>query len=124
MRSVLLILYFTWASISAISAPRPHPKTIKGEVVAYSTSPVCLNGNVYWSMVIRVQRPNAVLSQFIRMDFTLLCGKSPEWVSTKPSIQKLRLLRQKGSDAPLEEVIADGPKQNLALPVWKYPPGT
>jgi len=52
-------------------------------------------------MVIRVQRFNDAGSEFIRVDFSLPCDKSPEWVSAKPSIQRFRLFRQKDCDAVL-----------------------
>jgi len=123
MRGVLLILYFTCISISALSAPRPKGETISGRVAAYSTTPACLNGNGYWSMVIRVKRSN-LGPEFIRVDFSLPCDKFPEWVSAKPPIQKFRLYRHKDCDAVLEGSMDEEPKQKLAMPIWKYPPGT
>jgi len=124
MRSVLLILCFTCASISSLSTPRPRHETILGRVVAYSTFPACLNGNGYWSMVIRVQRPKDIRSNFIRVDFSLPCDKSPEWVSARPSLQKFRLYRQKDCDAVLLEFMDEEAKQqHLAIPIWKYLPG-
>jgi hypothetical protein len=113
MRSVLLVLLLACPSISASPAARPHVETISGRVVAYSGALECLNGNAYWSMVIRVSHPKDPRSEYIRVDFSLPCDKSPEWLSTKLPIQKFHLFRQKDCDAPLEETI----------PAWKNPPG-
>ena len=123
MRSVLLILCFTCASTTTSSASNPRRETILGRVVAYSSSPACLNGHGYWSMVIRVQQPKDNRSEFIRVDFSLPCDKSPEWVSAKPSIQKFHLFRQKDCDAILEEFMDTEPKQHSAIPIWRHPPG-
>src|SRR5436853_3968923 len=99
MRSVLLGLCLTCASTCTWSTPRPRHETTLGQVVAYSSPPACLNGNGYWSMIIRVQRPKDIRSEFIRVDFSLPCNKTPEWESSTPSIQKFRLFRQKDCDA-------------------------
>jgi len=123
MRSALLILLFTCASTSISSAPNPRHETIVGRVVAYSGSPACLNGNGYWAIVIRAQRPKDIHSEYIRVDFTLPCDKSPEWVSTKPSVQKFRLYRRKDCDAVLEESIDEEHKRDSAVPIWKYTSG-
>lgn len=122
MRSVLLILYFASATMAAAPAPRPQHETISGRVIAYSTNLACLNGNGYWSMVIRVQRTKGLSSDFIRVDFSLPCGESPEWVSAKPSMQKFRLVRRKDCDAVLKGPD-EGRDQSPAMPTWEYPPG-
>ena len=75
-------------------------------------------------MVIRVQRTKDVPWEYIRVNFTLPCDKSPEWISSKPLVQKFRLLRQKECDAVLAGSANKEPKESLALPIWKYPPGT
>ena len=123
MRSILLILCFTFASSTTSSASNLQHETILGRVVGYSSSPACLNGNAYWSMVIRVQGSNGNRSEFIRVDFSLPCDKSPEWVSGKPSIQKFRLLRQKDCDAVLKEFMDIESKQHSAIPIWRHPLG-
>ena len=123
MRSIPLILCFVCVSTPCLSAPRPRPETILGWIVAYSTSPACLNGNGYWSMLIRVQQPSKIRSEFIRVDFSLPCEKSPEWVSAKPLMQKFHLFRQKDCDAGLVEFMETVPKQDTAIPIWKHPPG-
>ena len=124
MRSVLLIVGIICASIPGSSLPgRPH-ETISGRVVAYSGGLACLNSAASWSMVIRVQHPNDPSSKFLRVDFSLPCKKIPEWVSTKPSIQRFRLFRQKSCDDVLL-ASADKPvPDSLDMALWKYPPGT
>jgi hypothetical protein len=124
MRSVFLSLCIACVSISAASAPLPRHETISGRIAAYSTPLACLNGNGYWSMVIRVQRIKDLPSDFIRVDFSLPCGKSPEWVSAKPSIQRFHLIRHKDCDAVLEGSLDEATKRSPAMPIWKYPPGT
>ena len=75
-------------------------------------------------MIIHVQRPKDIRSEFIRVDFTLPCDKSPEWVSTKPLTQKFRLFRQKDCDAVLAEFIKFYRKRRSgAIPMWARPPG-
>jgi hypothetical protein len=123
MRTVLLILCFIVASTTTTSASNLRRETVVGRVVAYSSSPACLNGNGCWSMVIRVQRSNGNRSEFIRVDFSLPCDKSPEWVTAKPSIQKFRLLRQKDCDAVLEKSMDTEPKELSVSPIWRHPPG-
>jgi hypothetical protein len=123
MRSVVLGLCLTFASTCTWSTPRPRLETILGRVIAYSSFPACLNGNGYWSMIIR-QRSKDIRSEFIRVDFTLPCDRSPEWVSAKPSIQKFRLFRQKDCDAVLAEFMNSEGKQDFqAIPMWARPPG-
>lgn len=121
MRTVLLILCITCASYSTSSAPRAKRETIAGQIVAYLIPPACLNGNAYWSVLIRVRRPKDMTSELIRVDFSLPCDKSADWISAKPSIQKFRLFRQKDCDRALEGLISEKPNQSLALPIWLYP---
>jgi hypothetical protein len=123
MRRVFLILCIACAYISGLPALSQHVETVSGRVVAYSGALTCLNGNGYWSMVIRVQEPKNSHFKFDRVDFSLPCGKSPEWVSTKPSIQKFHLFRQKNCDAILSGSVDKEPTQNPTMPMWKYTTG-
>jgi len=125
MGRTLLVLCFIVVSISAFSAPRPKVETISGRVVAYSNSLACMNGNGYWSMIIRLQPPKDIPSKLIRVEFSLPCNKSPEWVLSKPSIQRYRLYRKGDCDVVLEGSMAKDEEQiDIPLPIWKYPPGT
>jgi hypothetical protein len=123
MRRFLPILCFACACIPCLPAPRPKHETISGRVVAYSGFPACLNGNGYWSIIIRVQQPKDSNSGFIRVEFTLPCKESPEWVSTQPLNQKFRLIRQKSCDAVLTRSVPSEPPQNIDSPIWNYLPG-
>jgi hypothetical protein len=123
MRNILQVPCLILASIFSCSAASPPHETISGRVIAYSSPLACLNGNGDWSMVIRAQRTKDIPWEYIRVNFTLPCGRSPEWVSSKPLVQKFRLLRQKDCDATLAGSVDNGPKEGLALPIWKYPPG-
>jgi hypothetical protein len=120
MRSVLLLLCFVCADISALSAPRPRHETILGRVVAYSIFPACLNGNGYWALVIRVQRPKDRPEEFIRIDFTLPCNARPDWLVATQPIQKFRLFRQKDCDAELVRSTDDVSKQEPNMLHWEY----
>jgi hypothetical protein len=124
MRRVLFILCVTCAFISSLPALGQHHETVSGQVVAYSRALSCLNGNGYWSMVIRVQQPKSGQSKFIRVDFSLPCEKSPEWVSTKTTIQKFHLCRQKDCDVVLSGSVDEEHTKNPTIPMWKYTPGT
>lgn len=87
-----------------------------------------MNGNGYWSVLIRVEQPKNLTSQLVRVDFSLPCDKSPEWVSTKPVVKSFRLVRDKNADAALlgclQEKCEKSPQvQNQSLPIWKRPIG-
>jgi len=93
---------------ASISAPRKHrAETISGLVVAYSNfPPACMNGNVYWSMVIRVQQRNDVDTQFIRVNFSIPCsGPPPRWISTKAAVHKFHVIRDESRDTVLTEFV-------------------
>lgn len=119
MRGILLTLCVTCVGIPAFSAPAPQPVTVEGRIVAYSVSPACLNGNGYWSMLIHVERPKSINSQLIRVDFSLPCDKSPEWISSHSPVKKFRLVRDKHADAVLSGCLQESCKVSQSLPVWK-----
>jgi len=108
---------------SAFPKPTPQPKTVSGRVIAYSVSPACLNGNGYWSMLIRVDKPKNLNSQLIRVDFSLPCDKSPEWISSNALVERLRLVRDKNADAVLSGCLQEECKESQSLPTWKRPTG-
>ena len=124
MRSILLILGLVCTGVSGLSAPRPRHETILGRVVAYSVFPDCLNGNGYWALIIRVERPKDVRSEFIRVDFTLPCRARPEWLVATPPIQSFNLLRQKDCEAVPVGSAGREPRQNPNMPPWEYLRGT
>jgi hypothetical protein len=108
---------------AARSAPPSDAETIAGRVLAYSSNSLaCLNGQAYWSILIRAQGPQDAQSRLIRVDFTLPCDKSPAWISAKPSTQNFRVIREKGCDAALPGTTEGDPKQHSTWPIWYYPP--
>ena len=121
MRRFLLALCFTCASISAPCAPAPRPVTMTGRIVAYSDALACLNGNGYWSALIHVEQPKNLNSQLVRVDFSLPCDKSPEWISTYPLVKSFRLVRDKNADAVLSGCLQGECQENQSLPIWKRP---
>ncbi len=121
MRRILMILCFACASIALHAQAAPKPKTVSGRIVAYSVSAACLNGNGYWSVLIHVQQPKKQSSQLIRVDFSLPCNRSPEWISTSPLVTSFRFVRDKNADAVLSGCLQEECQQNQSLPIWKRP---
>lgn len=100
-----------------------HYENVAGQIVAFSVSPLCLNGNASWSMLIRTRDSGGTRLKFIRVNFTLPCGKSPGWISVKQSVESFRLIRQHDCDEVLAGSVdpADA-AQNAsmpAMPIWK-----
>jgi len=139
MRCVLILLCLTATGVSALSAPRHKTEKITGRVVAYSTGQSCLNGNGYWSMVIHTQPDKHQPPEFLRIDFSLPCSKTPDFASSAPPVQTFHLIRRRDCDAKLEGTMAtdekllaidkrstaeaNGIKEILILPLWSRPPG-
>ena len=119
-----LVFCFITSSMVASAAPHLRAETISGQVVAYSSFPSCVNGNTYWSMVIRRQHRKDIRFNFIRVEFSVSCGDSPDWLLAKQMVQKFRLSRLKGGDTLLKGTLyGNRPRQNPELPIWRYPPG-
>ncbi len=104
-------------------------ETVVGRIVAYSDGLTCLNGNAYWSMLIRVENhaPDTP-PQFVEVRFSLPCDKQPEWLNRKSSPRKFRLRRDQGADSVLKEFMDCGPEPPsgqpcLHIPMWKRVPG-
>jgi hypothetical protein len=102
-----------------------------GRIAAYSKRLMCLNGNAYWSMLIHIQdHATDVPSQFVEVQFSLPCNKSPEWLTRKSSIQKFRLTRNEDADSVLREFIdcdagspsGHTPEPCSHVPMWKRVP--
>src|SRR5580692_186349 len=99
----VLFLVFFCASVSACSARGAKVESISGRIVAYAGPLTCLNGNAYWSMIVHVQDPRGTPSEFIQVSFSLSCGEAPDWLTSKSSLRKFRLVREKDSDTVLKE---------------------
>ena len=123
MKTIFPVLCIILASIFSPSASGTPHKTVTGRVVAYTRPLACLNGNGDWSLVLRAERARDVRPQFVRLDFSLPCDKSPEWISSKPSLQKFRLIRKKDCDSTLSGSVDRESPENPVLPIWEYPPG-
>jgi hypothetical protein len=116
----------------AFSESSSKVETIAGRIVAYSTGLTCLNGNGYWSMLIRVQgHARDIPSHFVEVSFSLPCDKSPEWLTRKPSLEKFHLIRDQSAAPVLKEFIdcaaesssGHAPEPCSHLPIWKHVPG-
>jgi len=78
-------------------------------------------------MIIHAEAPRNNQPEFLRVEFSLPCGKLPSGLKTTPSIQKFRLFRRPEFDAVLTEflkVISEDPSgDDLHIQAWQYPPG-
>ena len=97
MRSLVLIILTV--AITVPAAPRQRSETVSGVVIAYSVFPGCVNGNGYWSAIIRPQSPKNNRVGFIRVEFGLPCVKSTLSIFAKQGAQKFRLERQENCEA-------------------------
>lgn len=123
----LLLVGLAWIT------PLARAKTLRisGRVVAYNTLIECLNGNAYWSMIIRVQDPGKVGSELIEVEYSQSCGKRPTWLDSKSAAQEFKLMRYKAGDEVLTEFLrceSDLSPQRpqkpcLPAPIWKQVPG-
>jgi len=104
---------------------------ISGRIVAHNTPLACLNGNAYWSLIIRVHEPDDVGSDFVLVNFSQPCGTSPKWLDFQSTFKKFRLIRDKDRDEVLtefwkcqEEAREKLPAKSCnTLPIWKKIPG-
>jgi hypothetical protein len=132
MQPILLALCWATCGIAAFGAPRhssaQHHKIdiFTGRVVAYSGGEACLNGSGYWSIVLHVEPLPDHPEPFLRVDFSLPCGKSPKWALAAPPAEKFRLHRQVDCKVALTGSMAtdEKPKGPVAMPIWKMPPGS
>lgn len=67
MPRLLVFLVVFCTGISAFSAPHAKVESISGRIVAYANPLTCLNGNAYGSMIIHVQYPRDIPSEFIQV---------------------------------------------------------
>jgi hypothetical protein len=84
LAAALLLLGTVSPTNLAFSEPSSKVEKITGRIVAYSSGLACLNGNGYWSMLIRVQdRTTALPPRFVQVQFSLPCAEHPEWLDRK-----------------------------------------
>jgi hypothetical protein len=111
----------------AFSGPSPRIEKIKGRVVAYSDGLTRLNGNAYWSMLIRVQDDATdAPAKFIQLPFSLPCKETPQWLHRKSPKQEFRLKRDPDADSVMKEFVDCAPDSTGEcphLPIWRLVPG-
>jgi hypothetical protein len=122
------VLFAATFSSTNLALCEHHSKVekITGRIVAYSIFPACLNGNGYWSMLIRVQdRTSGLPPKFVQVQFSLPCAEHPEWLDRRTSVQKFSLRRQQDADSVLQEFEDCEPTDKCApLPMWRPVPGS
>lgn len=122
MRILLALMCIILAGFPLSPANGPKAEVISGQTVAYSAVPICLNGNAYWSILIRVQGSEEMPIDLIRVDFSMPCDKSPDWIPARNGTQKFRLFRKADCDENLTGSVEGDPsesKQLSNLPIWK-----
>jgi hypothetical protein len=130
MSRLLAFLSIFCSSILAFAARPAKIEVISGRIVAYASELACLNGNTYWSMIIHVQDPIDVASEFVEVSFSLPCAEEPKWLTGKSSFRKFRLIREKDSDAVLKEFMdcvddsGGRATECQPIPIWKHVPDT
>jgi len=128
LAAALLLLGTVSPNNLAFCGSSSKVEKVTGRIVAYSSALACLNGNGYWSMLIRVQdRATGLAPRFVQVQFFLPCAEHPEWLDRKPSVQKFRLKRQQDSDSVLTEFYDCPPDSADKCPhlrMWRPVPGT
>jgi len=136
IRAVVLVVCLAVAGSLAFSAPHhksaatktTHHKiqVVAGHAVAYSGGQACLNESGYWSMIVRLEPDQVIADKFVRIDFSLPCGKNPKWVMAAPAKENFRLHKQVDCKVVLTGAMATDSKSKAlpGMPVWTYTPGT
>lgn len=122
-----LVASALYAVVGAAFTSHQREEAISGTVAAYSALPQCLNGNEYRSMVIHVQKPTDHHTSFLRVEFSLPCGQSADWLSKRPELKTFHLVRDRNCDQTLDEYIEFSDTethQKSAIARWKRPSGT
>ena len=139
LAATLLFVAILGPANPALCERHSKVEKVTGRIVAFSSLPACLNGNVYWAMLIRVQdRRTGFRSKFVQVQFSLPCPQKPDWLERRPSMQKFRLTRQPDADSVLKEFSDCAPESTdkcapeftdkcvkcLPLRIWTSVPGT
>ena len=132
LAKVFLLIGILVTTSPAFPEPSSRIEKLTGRIVAYSGGLTCLNGNAYWSMLIHVREQAAAApSQFVEVQFSLPCDKSPEWITHTSSLQQFRLRRSQTDDSVLKEFMdcrAESPSSHAPEPcshllIWRRIPG-
>jgi hypothetical protein len=131
-RTVLFAVCF--AAIGSLAFATPHHKAathhkidvVSGHVVAYSGGQGCVNENGYWAMIVQLEPAQVIAEKFVRIDFSLPCGKNPKWVTAAQAKESFRLHKQVDCKVVLTGAMASDDKSKIlpGMPVWTYTPGT
>jgi len=100
----LVMFTFLVGLVCAASFVCAGTSAISGRIVAHNSPLTCLNGNAYWSVIVRIEKPTDVHSAFIRITFSQPCGVSPNWIEST-AVRRYRLIRDKHSDEILTEFL-------------------
>ena len=123
--AIFLLLFISFSG--AFGKHSPKAEIIWGQIVAYSDTPLCLNRNTYWHMLIRVEgHENSSSAKFIDVHFSSPCKKFPEWLNHKSSVQKFRVIREQPAETMVQKYrdCSDSANVNCPqLPIWKPIPG-
>jgi len=129
LAKVFVFVGIVMTTFLAFSEPSAKVETMTGRIVAYSGGVMCLNGNALWSMLIHVQdHTSDVTSEFVEVQFSLPCGKSPDWLTRKSSLRKFQLTRDQQGDSVLKEFVdcvtepPSGAPDKICppFPLWKH----
>lgn len=94
--------------------------------MAYASSLVCLNGNAYWSMLIRARDQVKGTPPYLEVRFSLPCNESPKWLAGTQKPRGFRLKRLLDGSTLVEEFIKCAPESSepcQKVPAWKRVPG-
>jgi hypothetical protein len=122
-----LMICLIFQSKAAMSGPKKI--TIKGNVVAVSGahSLTIFNGFVYPEIIIRVDEPKNLRSQFVRVILSIRAEQYQKWMASLPTSHSFRTIRQKLKDGLLTRSIplldASSGKEMGRMPAWNNLPG-
>jgi hypothetical protein len=128
MARIALFIVFVCVLFDSPAHAGPEQRgTVTGKIVAYSGALSCVNGNSYWSMMIREWNGKRASAQFIEVRFSVPCYRSPEWLFGKQAMQTFHLIRDRLSDGvlagSLNESTGQGIEHDPKSPIWTLVPG-
>ena len=127
MRTSFLLTSISGLAGVLVPGMSAQHETILARVVAYEAPLACINGNGYWSMLLQRDRYTGAASAFLRVDFSVPCGKRTDLISAGASYRTYDLIRELSCDAKLNDFVQlkDEQTNHVAeLPRWRRPAGT
>ncbi len=122
LRNVLILVALLLVATLAFS--RQKSESVSGRIIAHDRGLTCLNGNAYWSVIIRLQQAHGRHPRYVRVNLSLPCAELPNWLNAKSSTQQFRLIRDKARDEVLEEFLRcggespNGGEPCIRTPAW------